>query len=422
MLEELRSFFNRKNEERQSTSSISTTSVDYADLSKILSGTGSYDNISTVFSAKELISNSVASTPIFIYSTNEDNVTIDKDSLEQKAFNRPNDLHSMFDIIKSMVLDCIDEGNGYCIIKRDKIGNAIGFIPVKSNYVQIEPDDYILPTSANYVISGKNGATRTYDSSDVIHIYLHSEDNYRGISLLSYASRSLQLAESAELSAKKFYDKGGNINAVVGLKGRSSNGKTDNVKRNLGDALKNGGGILVVESDSVDVKSLSIDPKNSQMLETREYNSLDICRYFNLPASMVNANNITSPSNEEEWMSFMSKTLMPYYTILESEFNKKVFVTRDIGIKSVKFKEEYLLRADKKTQSEYWSKLIMHSMATPKQASIAIGIETVDDSQDMLFVNNNMIPLEALSDNEAVAKMADNKLSEKIKGQDGESI
>ena len=421
MLDKINNIFNRSAEpsvRAQSNPPINTSSMNYSELNKLFGLGASGDEISAIFSAKTLISNAIGDTPLQVFSVSDKEIVSDFNSIEQTTIDNPTDLHSRSMVIKNMILDCINEGNGYAIIKRNKIGQAIGLIPVNASMVTVTPDDYILPTSAKYVVAGKNGSQRTYDSSDILHIYMFTNDNYSGISLLSYATQSIELAKYAENTASKFYSRGGNVNAIVGMKGRSSKDKTQKVASEMRNALYNSGGLVFVESDMIDIKSVSIDPKNSQMLETREYNALDLCRYFNLPAGMINANGIEAPNNEENWLAFMTQTLRPYFTVLEEQFNKKLFVTRDKGKKVVKFREEYLLQADKKTQADYYSKLIMHGMITPKQASHAIGVETSEELQDQLFVNNNMIPIKALENTEEVAAIADNKLSSTIQESD----
>ena len=67
-------------------------------------------------------------------------------------------------------------------------------------------------------------------------------------------------------------------------------------------------------------KPLSLNAQDAQLLEARKFNVQDICRWFNMPPSMVGDNGGTAyASNEQEMQKYVNECLSFWVDNIEQE-------------------------------------------------------------------------------------------------------
>lgn len=106
-------------------------------------------------------------------------------------------------------------------------------------------------------------------------------------------------------------------------------------------------------------QSISINPEDAQMLESRAFSVEEICRFFGVPPHMVgHTENSTSWGTglAEQVLGFQKFTLRRRLKRIEQALEKQLLTPKDRadGI-TIEFNIEGLLRADSKSRAEFYN-------------------------------------------------------------------
>jgi len=110
----------------------------------------------------------------------------------------------------------------------------------------------------------------------------------------------------------------------------------------------------LVLTEGMKAEALSLNAEDSQLLEARKFQVIDIARAFGVPPHMIGETSAsTSWGSGIEAMSraFVTYTLQPHLVRIEQELNRKLY-PRDTG-KFVMFDRDALIEGDSKAQAEY---------------------------------------------------------------------
>ena len=113
------------------------------------------------------------------------------------------------------------------------------------------------------------------------------------------------------------------------------------------------------------------------MLESRAYNSLVISQFFGVPEQLINsAAKLTYSTLEQLNLLFYQHTLQPIIAGIEAEMSRKFFpgdLEKFIDIDE----SEFLFRTDKKSESEYITKLVTGGVLTVNEGRAMLGLSEV---------------------------------------------
>jgi HK97 family phage portal protein len=101
-------------------------------------------------------------------------------------------------------------------------------------------------------------------------------------------------------------------------------------------------------------KELSINAQDSQLLEARKFQVVDIARAFGVPPHMIGETTSSSSFGtglESMSRGFVTYTLQPHLVRIEQELNRKLF-PRDVG-RHLQFDRDALIEGDSKAQADY---------------------------------------------------------------------
>ena len=288
--------------------------------------------LSAFFAATNLISNSIALMPISENQLNDNKRTVVENSNITPLFY--NMFLTKFNVLKKIVEDVILKGNAYLYITRDEAGHPKSLTYLRPSQVAIQyneltQDLYYLVTSSNKVSKKK------ILDKDMCHFVMHSNDGVNGLSILSYATRTIDSANATEQSAKQFFDGGCSINGIIRLKNPLVSDKQRNEIRNNWAQIHGGdncSGIAVL-SGVEDFTPITSDPNKSQMLETRRFNVTEIARWFNINPILLGDLSHTSYSDiEQANIEFVQHTLLPWIEMLQNELTRKLIVNRKLSL------------------------------------------------------------------------------------------
>ena len=346
--------------------------------------------LSAFFAATNLISNSIALMPISENQLNDNKRTVVENSNITPLFY--NMFLTKFNVLKKIVEDVILKGNAYLYITRDEAGHPKSLTYLRPSQVAIQyneltQDLYYLVTSSNKVSKKK------ILDKDMCHFVMHSNDGVNGLSILSYATRTIDSANATEQSAKQFFDGGCSINGIIRLKNPLVSDKQRNEIRQNWSQIHGGdncSGIAVL-SGVEDFTPITSDPNKSQMLETRRFNVTEIARWFNINPILLGDLSHTSYSDiEQANIEFVQHTLLPWIEMLQNELTRKLIVNRK---RYIDLDENTLLKSNKTNMANYCKTLVSGGIMTPNEARIQIGLNPMEGADDLV------IPFTKISDN-----------------------
>lgn len=351
-------------------------------------------NISAVYRAVEIISDSVAMLPIQIKdTTKEHSEVIDTHPLN---FVFDNNLISKFTFIKLLITSVLLKGNGFAYIKRGSNGQATGlqFLMNEDVAISFNREKNELYYLCNLVSKKK------IEPVNMIHLVKNTVDGVNGISVLSYARRAIKLAGNTENSANSFFTNGCNLSGVLTVQGQLNDKQRNDIRTSWNQAYSNGGNGLAILQGNMEYKPIQLNAADSQMLESRQFNVEDIARFFGIsPVLLGDLSHATYNNVEAMQQMFLLHTLQPYITMCEEEFTRKLFTPSESNL-TVNFDETALLKTNKTALADYYSKLLDKGVLCINEVRKELGYSQIEGGDKHLI---------------AYTKIEDNTINNKTK-------
>lgn len=344
--------------------------------------------LSTVYRCVDVISDSVAQLPLEPY-------LIDDSGYKSKYVNHPtyyllnkepNNKMSRFTFIKTLIVNVLLRGNGYAYIKRDKQGNAISL-------QFIEDDSVTVVTTNNKLMYSITGFNSLIEPINMIHILNFTYNGIDGISTLQHAIKTLGLSTDSEAHAQGFFKGGANLAGLLKVQSSLTNKQKNDLKTSWQTAFSpdtgSPNGVAVLEGN-MDFQPITVSPADAQLLETRQFNVIDICRFFGVsPVKAFDLSKSSYSTVEATQLAFLTDTLSPLLEKIELEFERKLYKPSERDKIDVRFDTSVLLRADKASQAEYYNKLFQIGAITVNEIRKELDLPALEDG-DHSFVQVNV--------------------------------
>lgn len=369
--------FNRKKEvpvqEEQRSSLFGGLGLEYSCYS-------SYSNsqamrLATAYACVNILSNSVALLPIKIVSYKDGKKSEISHPLGKILNLTPNNRYNKFNFFKLLIESLILNGNGYAYIQRDEKLNVVGLQLLDPAFVTPLPQ---ADGSVKYLIAGMASAV---DSSNIIHLFSHCDEMMNGISVIKYADMTLNSAWDTEKQSNKFYKSGAGLLGIL----RASAPLTEKQKSEIAQSWEksitrtNGGGVAILPQ-GLEFQSISVNPADAQLLESKQYDTIQICRFFGVsPLKVFDYTNAKNATFEQVNLQYLQDSVMPYADLIEAEFNRKLFKPSEIGEMAVDFDFTVLLGASKEVEANYYKTLLLSGILTPNEVREKLGFAPSDD-------------------------------------------
>ena len=217
------------------------------------------------------------------------------------------------------------------------------------------------------------------------------------LSTLTHARQTLGIATSSEEHAAGFFKSGAAVSGVLTIEGarlskeqREQNYKQWEERSNSNNGRP--GGIVILEGN-MKYQPISISPKDSQLLESRQFNVVDICRFFSVsPVKAFDLSKSSYSTIEATQLEYLTDTALPVITKIEQEINRKVFSRTERSMYKAEFNTSAILRADKAAQGAFWKDMANVGAATPNEIRREIGMSRIENG-DEAFVQVNVMTL-----------------------------
>lgn len=332
--------------------------------------------LSTVYACTNLLSNSVALLPIKIVKyVNGRKIEIANHPLQRLLNLTPNNRYNKFNFFKLLIESVILNGNGYIYISRDEKLNVKSLELIDPAYVTPLPQE---DGTVKYLVSGMKAAV---DAVNMIHIFQHCDEMFNGISVIKYASMALRGAYDREESSDNFYSRGLGLLGVL----KSSAPLTADQKKQIAESWEKSmartsqGGVAILPQ-GLDFQAISVSPEDAELLESRQYDVVSLCRFFNVsPLKVFDYSHMSYSSLEQVSLSYLQDSVLPYTQLMEDEFNRKLFKPSEVGEYGIDFDFTAIVQADKKAEADYYRQLLVNGILSINEVRDKMGYSPIEE-------------------------------------------
>ena len=393
-MSKIKNFFGFK-EKRDVTSSLTDHNSHFVNL---LESRSKPMLLSTVYRCVDLISDSVGVLPLETY-------LLDSLGYKQPHFNQPiyeilnlepNENMTRFSFFKTLMTSVLLRGNGYAYIERDNKGEVVQLEYLPADKVTLKwITDEKGKERKRYEVQDRS---KLVEPRDMIHVLNFSYDGHVGVSTLTHARQTLGIATDSESHAAGFFKGGGSAAGILTVEGvRLSEAQKDDIYKTWEartNPVTGKANSMVILEQNMKYQPISVSPKDSQLLESRQFNVLDICRFFSVsPIKAFDLSKSSYSTIEATQLEFLADTVLPVITKIELEINRKVFLPRERKTMKAEFNTAAILRTDKAAQGEYWNKMFQVGAATPNEIAREMNLPKKEHG-DKAFVQVNVQTLE----------------------------
>ncbi|MHA3364129.1 phage portal protein [Yersinia enterocolitica] len=358
--------------------------------------------LAAVWACVRLISESVSTLPLKLYKRMPDGSrgTATDHPLYPVLCRSPNSEMTPSRFMLMLVASICLRGNAF--IEKRMIGNrVISLIPLLPQNMVVKRLD---SGQLEYTYT-ENGKKRVIPVKTMMHIRGFGLDGMCGLMPMNTGRDVFGSAMAIEESAAKVFENGmqnsGFLSSKAALKGEQREALRKSISAFTGS--KNAGKVMVLEAD-LTYQSVTMNPEDAQMLESRAFSIEEICRWFRVPPFMVgHMTKQSSWASSVEGMNllFLSNTLRPLLVNIEQEIVRCLLAGDEDYF--AEFSVEGLLRADSAGRSAYYTTALQNGWMNRNDVRRLENLPPIPGG-DIYTVQLNLVALEDLKSHNAVVK------------------
>ena len=344
-----------------------------------------------VYACVRILAETIASLPLNIYrSTDNGKEKATDHQLYYLLHDEPNPEMTSFVFRETLMSHLLLWGNAYAQIIRDGRGKVLALYPLLPDRMTVDRTTdgrlyYEYRKDTGYVI---------LRPEDILHIPGLGFDGLVGYSPIAMAKNAIGMAIATEEYGSKFFANGASPGGVLEHPGVV---KDPARIRESWNAVYQGSGnahrIAVLE-EGMKFQSIGIPPEQAQFLETRKFQTEEICRIFRVPPHLVaNLDKATFSNIEHQSISFVVHTIRPWLVRLEQGMNKALLSPSEKGQYFVGFVVDGLLRGDYSSRMQGYAVGIQNGFLSPNDVRALENMNTIEHG-DIYAMNGNMLKLE----------------------------
>jgi hypothetical protein len=239
------------------------------------------------------------------------------------------------------------------------------------------------------------------ESADMLHVK-GPGNGISGYSILQFSAETIGIAVSAQEQQGSFFKNGSTPTGVLThpkvlkKEGRQAlREEWTKVYAGSGNAGK-----TAILMEGMEYKAISINPKDAEILKTREFQVNEIARWFRMPPHKIQDLSRATFSNiDAQATEYVTDTLMAWLVRTEQEVNAKLLNNRP-GVFS-KFDVKELLRGDSVARTNLARAMLQGGALTPNEWREIEDLDHSDeDAADLLYMQTAMAPIRDIADGE----------------------
>lgn len=329
-------------------------------LGRVLSKVGIHINaqnalqVTAVFACVRLLSENVASLPLFLYQKTEKGKEKAKDRPEYGVLHdAPNPETDSFQFWQAFTANMLVYGRGYAEIVRNNAGQVVQMWNITTPYVKVQRNEETQELEYAVISPGKERFTLRKDQ--MFRVDWFSMDALNAFHPLKLAQNAIGLNVAAEEFASNYFNNGANVGGVIEYPESMDDDAAERFRKSVREAyegLSKSARLMFLEQGSK-FQKVSNTPEESQMLETRKFQVAESARFYNVPLHMIGDLEHATFSNIEQMsLNFVIYSLRPYLVRIERAITAQILTPTDRQTLFPRFSVDSLLRGDYKSRME----------------------------------------------------------------------
>lgn len=237
----------------------------------------------------------------------------------------PNSHQTPFAFMELMMADMLLAGDFFAFVSRDQAGRPVALTRLKPGSVVVaEYFDRQEGMTLFYDATLPDGSHERFAGRDILHVAGFSRNGLHGLNPIKYARDALGSTIATSRHTSRFWARGGRPSTVLQAKQRidpadKSRMRTDWERLHSGhDASPT----AVLDQD-VTVEFLTHNMKDSQFLETREFQVVDLARIWGVPPHLIfDLSKATFSNIEQQSLEFVIYHMGPHYARMGQAITK----------------------------------------------------------------------------------------------------
>lgn len=311
--------------------------------------------MSAVFACVRILSETVASLPLMVYTRNSTGkYRAWNHPLYKILHDKPNSEMTAYSFFQMLVSHMCLWGNAYALIDYDRSGTITELWPLLPNKMQIRRSS---SGTLDYLYTLPDGTVKTFVYWQIIHLKMLSLDGVVGLSPISYAREAIGLGLAAEEFGSRFFSNGTNLGGFIEMPERMS----DEAHKRFKDSIKEAyTGLskahkLVILEEGGKFNKIGIPPNDAQWIESRKYQATEIARIYRVPPHMIaDLERATFSNIEQQSMEFLRYSIYPWLVNIQQECNSKLLLESESYL-FTEYLVDGILRGDIKTRYEAYA-------------------------------------------------------------------
>lgn len=362
--------------------------------------------VAAVWACVRVLSETVASLPLFIYERQEQGKRRAQDHyLYRLLHDQPNPVMTAFEYRQLLESHLETWGNAYSRLFYDPRGQVEELWPLRPDrIVEVRRD----AGRKFFRYQDDNGSLTWYSDDDIWHIPGMGYDGLVGYSPIAMLRRSIGLAVDAEEFGARFFSNDARPGIVLEHPGRLK----PEAHKILRDEWENDHkGVAkshrpAILEEGMKLHEIGIPPEDAQFLETRKFQVREIARIFGVqPHLIADLEQATFSNIEHQSLEFVIYTIRPRIIRIEQSISSNLMLERDRARYFAEHLVDGLLRGD--TLSRYQAYAVGRQNGWLNADDIR-RLENMDELPNgigkIYLVPPNMIPADQVGDTGSTEK------------------
>jgi HK97 family phage portal protein len=307
---------------------------------------------------------------------------------------RPNPEMTAIAWREAMLFQAIPGGNAYSEIVTDKAGRARELWPLLSNRMRVRRDEN---WRLIYEYTDARGEVTRFDQSQIFHLRGPGLYGLMGENLIARAAKAIGVAAAQERFAASYFGQGAQPGGVLEAGGPLSDKayarlKTEWMEKRQGP--ENAHKPMILE-EGMKWSPTASNAEESQLVQSRKFSVVEICRYFGVPPHMVHdLDNATFSNIEHQSIEFVNYAVRPWERRLCQEADYKLFPQNRAPVPYTEIDTRPLTRGDAQSRALAAASWRQNGIMSANEIRGDEGLDDAGPDADELLVQSNMTTVE----------------------------
>lgn len=309
---------------------------------------------------------------------------------------KPNKWMTPFEFWRYIASGIDLRGNSIAVIKRGWDGSPEELIPLNWDRVSV----LLSPSGILFynVSHPQVGWGVTFHQDDVLHFRgLTLDGGYLGITPVAAAQDVIGLSIATQQHGAVLFRQGAQVAGLIKHPAKLSSQAAERLRQSWQDVyggVQNAAKTAVLE-EGASFEKLTMTNEDSQFLETRQFQVIEVCRMFGVPPHKIyDLSKASFTSLEQQEQAYVNDTLDTLATNLQDGTNQKVFFEDERGRFRIRFDFGGLLRGDQKARSEFYGSALNNGWLSVNDVRRREGLPPIEGG-DTYRVPVNTMPITA---------------------------